>query len=162
METRAHYTIVGSFVLFCIVALFVFVYWIQNVGGFGKQAIYRIQFNQPAAGLTRGGAVLFNGVRVGSILDLKLNEDQPRQLTATISVDPKTPVRTDTVADVTSLGFTGAPAIMLKGGDDNAARLQGKDGQPPTITAIPGAGTTLSDAARDTLGRLGDFSQIPR
>jgi phospholipid/cholesterol/gamma-HCH transport system substrate-binding protein len=154
MESRAHYTIVGGFVLFFIVAMFAFIYWVQNTSGFGKQVMYRVQFNQPASGLTTGSSVLFNGVRVGGVTALRLDASNPGRLTATIAVDPETPIRSDTVTDVTYQGLTGAPAILLKGGTPGAPPLRGQDGQPPTLVAADGAGKTLSDSARETLNRL--------
>ena len=44
METRAPFVIVGAFVLAAIVAVFGFVYWLQNTGGLGPRASYRLQF----------------------------------------------------------------------------------------------------------------------
>ena len=37
METRAPFVIVGAFVLAAIVAVFGFVYWLNNAGGIGKR-----------------------------------------------------------------------------------------------------------------------------
>jgi phospholipid/cholesterol/gamma-HCH transport system substrate-binding protein len=154
MESHAHFKIVGAFVIAFIVCIFGFVYWVQNTGGLGAQATYRVQFNQPASGLTDGSSVLFNGVRVGGVVGLHLNPKEPSRLTATIAVDPATPIRADTVVDVTYQGLTGAPAILLKGGSPDAPPLTGQNGQPPVLVAVEGAGVTLSDSARETLNRL--------
>ena len=54
---------------------------------------------------------------------IDLDPDNPKQVTAAISVDPQTPIRADTEVDITYLGFTGAPAIALKGGSPQAPRL---------------------------------------
>ena len=51
METRAHFIVIGGFVVVFLVGIFTFIYWLQNAGGFGRQAEYRIQFNEPAPGL---------------------------------------------------------------------------------------------------------------
>ena len=45
METRAPFVIVGAFVLAAIVAVFGFVYWLNNTGGLGKRTSYRVQFD---------------------------------------------------------------------------------------------------------------------
>jgi len=154
METRAHYTIIGGFVLAFLVGLFTFVYWLQNAGGFARQTTYRVQFNEPAPGLTNGAPVLFNGIRVGSITALTLNKDAPQRMTATIAVDPGTPVRNDTEAGITYIGLTGAPAISLKGGVADAPALPAADGRPALIIAAPGTAQTLTESARGTLNRL--------
>ena len=122
METRARYAVIGAFVLACIFAAFGFVYWLQNSSGLG-QTVYRIQFDQPVSGLTTGSSVLFNGIRVGAILSLKLDPQDPKRVMTTIAVDPATPIRADTLVDISFQGLTGAPAISLRGGTRECARV---------------------------------------
>jgi phospholipid/cholesterol/gamma-HCH transport system substrate-binding protein len=57
MENRAHYALIGAFVLACLLAGVGFVYWIANVGGIGAHAVYAVQFNEPLAGVTPGANV---------------------------------------------------------------------------------------------------------
>jgi phospholipid/cholesterol/gamma-HCH transport system substrate-binding protein len=47
METRARYIVIGLFTLAVVVAGFLFVYWLQNVGGLRRQAIFQIRFESP-------------------------------------------------------------------------------------------------------------------
>src|SRR6478752_6814723 len=116
METRAPYVIVGAFVLAAIVAVFGFVYWLQNTGGLGPRANYRVQFEGSVPGLLVGAAVLFNGIRVGEVAELALAADSPRRVNATISVASTTPVRADTRVGLEFQGLTGVPVIALEGG----------------------------------------------
>jgi phospholipid/cholesterol/gamma-HCH transport system substrate-binding protein len=154
MEIRARYMLIGGFVLAFALGMFGFVYWINNTGGLGQRATYEIRFEQPVAGLTIGSSVLFNGIRVGAITNLRLDPQDPKRLTALIAVDPTTPVRTDTQVDVTYQGLTGAPAISLKGGDASAPALTGQNQQPPVLTAGPDVGQNLTEAARGTLHQI--------
>src|SRR4029079_7547749 len=78
MEPRAPFVIVGAFVLAAIVAVFGFVYWLQNTGGLGARASYRVQFEGSVPGLLVGAAVLFNGIRVGEVTELGLAPGNPR------------------------------------------------------------------------------------
>ncbi len=157
MENRARYTLIGLFVLAIIGAAFGFVYWLENTGGLGEHATYIVRFNQPVSGLTSGSGVLFNGVRVGVVSDVRLDPNDPKRVTLTLSIDPQTPIRADTEVDVTYQGFTGAPAILLKGGSETAPRLSPQNGQPPVMTAGPGVGQNLSESARETLHHLDDI-----
>jgi len=109
METRAHYTLIGAFVVGVILAAFGFIYWLQYAGGLGKQAYYTVKFEQPSGGLASLSAVTFNGVRVGNVMDLRLDPQNPSVLVASISVDPATPIRADTQVELSYQGFTGAP-----------------------------------------------------
>lgn len=151
MEIRARYVLIGSFVLAFALGVFGFVYWIKNAGGLGQRTSYQIRFEQPVAGLTTGSSVLFNGIRVGAITDLRLDPQDPKRLTVSIAVDPTTPIRSDTQVDVTYQGLTGAPAIALKGGEPNAAPLPLRDHHPGVLVAGPGVGQNLTEAARTTL-----------
>lgn len=157
MENTARYTLIGVFTLACIFGAFAFVYWIKNVGGLGERAIYTVRFEQPVSGLTEGASVLFNGIRAGAVARIALDANDPKRVTATLSLDPKVPVRSDTQVDVTYVGLTGAAAVALKGGSPDAPRLTSQDGQPPLLVASPEAGRTLTESAQDTLRQLDDI-----
>jgi len=149
METRAPFVIVGAFVLTAIVAVFGFVYWLQNAGGLGPRATYHIQFEGSVPGLLVGAAVLFNGIRVGEVSELGLASGKPRGVNATISVAATTPVRADTKVGLEFQGLTGVPVIALEGG-----MLAGNAGEVPTLLAEPGAGQGMTQAARDALRKV--------
>jgi phospholipid/cholesterol/gamma-HCH transport system substrate-binding protein len=153
METRAHYTLIGAFVLAFIAGAFGFIYWLQWGGGLNDRAYYKVKFEQPSGGLASLSAVTFNGVRVGNVMGLRLDPQNPKVLIASISVDPAAPIRADTQVELSYQGFTGAPVLALKGGSPDAPKLSSKDG-PPLLVAKAGSGETLTDAARGTLGHL--------
>jgi phospholipid/cholesterol/gamma-HCH transport system substrate-binding protein len=150
METRAPFVVVGAFVLATIVAVFGFVYWLNNSGGLGPRATYHVQFDGSVPGLLVGAGVLFNGIRVGEVTELALAPDSPRRVNATISVASNTPVRADTKVGVEFQGLTGVPVIALEGG-----MLPANSGPVPTLIAEPGAGLSMTQAARDALLRVG-------
>jgi phospholipid/cholesterol/gamma-HCH transport system substrate-binding protein len=154
METKARYALIGLFTLAVISAGFGFVYWLQNTGGMGQRTEYRIRFENPVSGLLIGSNVLFNGIRVGEVTSLQLNPNQPRLVLAAVAVDPATPIRSDTAVDMDFQGLTGAPVIALTGGSPTAAALASPDGQPPLLVAAANAGRSLTQSARETLGRL--------
>lgn len=149
METRAPFVFVGAFVLAAIVAVFGFVYWLQNTGGLGPRTTYQVQFEGSVPGLLVGAAVLFNGIRVGEVTGLGLVPDNPRGVHATISVASTTPVRSDTKVGLEFQGLTGVPVIALEGG-----KLVARTGEVPTLIAEPGAGQGMTQAARDALRKV--------
>ena len=149
METRAPFVIVGAFVLAAIVAVFGFVYWLNNAGGIGKRETYQVVFNGPVPGLLVGAAVLFNGIRVGEVTSLELVADRPHDVHATIAVAEHTPVRADTKVGLDFQGLTGVPVVALEGGEDAAApAVQG------ALVAEKGAGQSMTQAARDALRKV--------
>jgi phospholipid/cholesterol/gamma-HCH transport system substrate-binding protein len=149
METRAPFVIVGAFVLAAIVAVFGFVYWLQNAGGLGPRTSHHVQFEGSVPGLLVGAAVLFNGIRVGEVTELGLAPDNPRGVNATISVASTTPVRADTKVGLEFQGLTGVPVIALEGGTQVA-----KVDKVLTLVAEPGAGQGMTQAARDALRKV--------
>jgi phospholipid/cholesterol/gamma-HCH transport system substrate-binding protein len=153
METRAPYALIGLFVLTVIAAVFGFVYWLHNGGGLTERTVYRVQFENTVAGLLKGAAVLFNGMRVGEVTDLQLDTNRPELVMATIAVDAGTPVRTDTKVGLDFQGLTGVPIVTLQGGNTPLPPAQSLR-QPYVLVADPAAGQSMTNAARDALRRL--------
>src|SRR3984893_4868094 len=149
METRAPFVVIGAFVLAAIVAVFGFVYWLNNTAGLGPRTTYHVQFDGSVPGLLVGAGVLFNGIRVGEVTELALAPDSPRRVNATIAVATTTPVRADTKVSLEFQGLTGVPVIALEGGTQVA-----NSGQVPTLIAEPGAGQSMTQAARDALRKV--------
>jgi len=149
METRAPYALIGLFVLAAIGAVLGFVYWLNNAAGLGERRSYQVQFDTPVSGLLVGAAVLFNGIRVGEVTELKLPPGKSKQVVATISVAAGAPVRSDTKAGLEFQGLTGVPVIALEGGSDDKA--------PPgdlVLIADPAASQSMTVAARNALVRV--------
>jgi phospholipid/cholesterol/gamma-HCH transport system substrate-binding protein len=154
METRARYALVGLFMLAVIAASFGFVYWLENKGGFAQRDIYRIRFQSSVSGLLVGSTVLFNGIRVGEVTSLELNELAPQEVIATIGVDRGTPVRADTEVTIETQGLTGGGAIALRGGSSTSPPRAGEGGAPPTLVAAPLAAQDWTQSARDAFQRF--------
>jgi len=154
MENRARYVAIGLFTLGVTLAGFLFVYWLQNVGGLQARMHYRIVFESPVSGLLRGGAVLFNGIRVGEVTEVALSPQNPKKVVATVGIDPATPVRSDTRVELEFQGLTGATAIALRGGSPTAPPITATFDGPPILVADDAATQSLTQAAREALRRL--------
>jgi phospholipid/cholesterol/gamma-HCH transport system substrate-binding protein len=154
METRAPYALIGFFVLVVVGGVFGFVYWLHNTGGLGDRTVYRVRFENTVSGLLTGAPVLFNGIRVGEVTGLSLDPGNPRQVTATIAVVSTTPMRTDTQAGLEYQGLTGVPVVSLLGGSSAAPPLSPSPAEPPFLVADPAAGQSMTEAARQALGRI--------
>jgi len=157
METRARYALIGLFMLAVVAASFGFVYWLENKGGFGQRDYYRLRFESSVSGLLAGSAVLFNGIRVGEVTGLTLDPAHPENVVVTIGVVHNTPVRSDTQVGVESQGLTGGAAITLVGGAASSPPLEATDGEPPLLSAAPGAGQDWTSLGRDALRKLNDI-----
>jgi phospholipid/cholesterol/gamma-HCH transport system substrate-binding protein len=152
METRANFVLIGSFTLAVIAAAFGFVLWFQSLHTTKLRSPLRIVFEGPAAGLRNGGSVNFNGIRVGEVISVKL--DNPRRVVALAMVENNAPVRKDTLVGLEFQGLTGVAAISLKGGEETAPPVPlGEDGIP-VLTADPNALQDVTEAIRGTLHNI--------
>ncbi|MBB5047573.1 phospholipid/cholesterol/gamma-HCH transport system substrate-binding protein [Rhodopseudomonas rhenobacensis] len=149
METRANYFLIGSFVLAVIVAALGFVLWFQSLHTTKTRSPLRIIFEGSASGLRNGGNVNFNGVRIGEVISVKL--DNPRRVVALAMVENSAPIRKDTLVGLEFQGLTGVAAISLKGGQEAAPPVPLDEDGTPMLTADPAALQDVTEAIRATL-----------
>ena len=154
METRANYILIGCFTLAVILGAFGFVYWFHHVGGAGERMTYNVIFQGPIGGLRSGASVTFNGIRVGEVTALSLDQKDPKNSVATISIETTTPVRADTEVSLDSQGLTGISVLALRGGSPSAGPLTAKMGDVPLLTAGSSASQDMMAAARDVARRI--------
>ncbi|MDX1626348.1 MAG: MlaD family protein [Wenzhouxiangellaceae bacterium] len=136
METRANYVIVGAFTLAVAAVALGFGLWAAKFAIEGNWQTFRVRFTEPVTGLTEGSPVLYNGVSVGRIRELRLNPDDPREVFARIQVEQGVPIHEDITATIRLTGLTGTAAIQLKGGSPEAPLLDARSGRIPEIPAV--------------------------
>ena len=154
MEIRARYILIGLFTLAVIAGGFGFVYWLNNAGALTQRSVYRIRYEKTVAGLLKGSAVLFNGIRVGEVTSLNLAADNPRQILVSVAIDRRTPVRADTKAAIEFQGLSGAPVVSLFGGTASGPVLAYSGSEPPLLLADPNTGQNMTESARETLRHI--------
>lgn len=122
METRAHYVLIGAFVLSAVAAAFLFILWLgQTQREFDE---YDVIFTERVSGLSRGGQVRFNGIQKGEVVALDIDPKNPSVVIARVRVDRDTPVKTDTRAELELVGFTGLAVISFVGGSPDKPLLK--------------------------------------
>jgi phospholipid/cholesterol/gamma-HCH transport system substrate-binding protein len=152
METRANYVLIGTFTLAVIAAAFGFVLWFQSLHTTKARAPLRVIFEGPASGLRDGGSVNFNGIRVGEVVSVKL--DNPRRVVALAMIENNAPIRKDTKVGLEFQGLTGVAAISLTGGDDSAPPVPRDEDGVPMLTADPNSLQDVTEAIRGTLQNI--------
>jgi phospholipid/cholesterol/gamma-HCH transport system substrate-binding protein len=145
MKERASNLMNGTVTLAVIAAAFVGLLGYRKIHGISQRGPLRIVFEGSASGLHKGGSVNFDGVQVGEIVSLKL--DNPRKVVALVRVDNSAPIRRDTVVGLEFQGLTGVAAISLTGGAAAAPPV------PLDADGIPILTADLSEiqSIRDTL-----------
>ena len=135
METRANYVLIGIFTLLMMAGGVLFVLW---AAGRDTTALvpYRILFSGSVSGLSRGAAVLYNGLKIGEVTSIALNPSDPSTVIAYVSVNEMTPINKDTRARLEFQGLTGVASVQMTGGRPDSERLVVEDfSNPPTIIA---------------------------
>ncbi len=155
METRANYVIVGTFVLICIIGLFVAVLWVAGSQFREEYTYYRTYFTGAVTGLGKGTVVRYNGIDVGHVYDVAIDEADPRRVIVTLQIDPKVKIHVDSIATLESQGLTGATYVEIEGGTPTSALVQAEPGQPyPVIPSKPSTLQLLAQSGPEMVQEL--------
>ena len=138
MEPRAHHILVGVFTLVVATAAILFSLWLAKAGSDKATKNYTVVFTEPVRGLNRGGAVQYNGIRIGEVTKLELDPQDVSRVLASITIQSSIPVKEDTKARLTLTGITGSSVIELAGSTPDSPTLTSDNpDQPPIIKATP-------------------------
>jgi len=116
MEKNANYTLVGLSTLILSVALVVFIVWLARLSFARDYDLYDIVFQGPVRGMTEGGEVHFNGIKVGEVQKIGLDQTNPRNVIARVRVTENVPIRVDSYATLEPQGITGLNYVQITSG----------------------------------------------
>lgn len=154
METRAHHVLIGLFTVLVVVGGMLFGLWLAKSSIDNTFKDYEVVFNEAVSGLSKGSSVQYNGIKVGDVIELRLDDKDPRRVLALIRLAANTPVKVDTKAKLALTGVTGTSIIQLSGGDPNSPPLKGKDGKLPVIVASPSPIARLLTDGTDVISNV--------
>ena len=140
MEPRAHHILIGVFTLLIATGAILFALWLAKTGSDNKTKDYTVVFTEAVRGLNRGGAVQYNGIRIGEVTKLELDPNDIRRVLVSISIQESIPVKKDTLARLALTGITGTSVIELTGGSPDSPDLEDEDktdDYPALIMATP-------------------------
>jgi len=157
METRAHHVLIGAFTLGSVVLVLLFILWLGRMHSAREFDEYDVIFTEAVTGLSVGGTVTFNGIQIGEVRRLSLDEDDPRQVLARIRVSGGAPINADTKATLSIVGLTGLAIIDLAGGEPNSPPLEAPEGaEVPRLVADQSALAALMSGGKDILTRFNE------
>lgn len=136
MENRSHAIMAGLFVILLMVAAVVTVIWL------GKKNIeyepFELISQQPVGGLSVQSQVRFQGMPVGQVQGLEIDQQDPGSIRIRIGVIPETPVTKSTWAEITTQGVTGISNIDLRDDGSQTVRLHSTEDHLVRIPVRPG------------------------
>ena len=154
MEKDANYALVGLSTLILFLGLVIFGVWLAKVQFSRDYQLYDIIFQGPINGLTQGGEVRFNGIKVGEVTKIELARENPKNVVARARVTSDVPIRVDSVATLEPQGITGVNYVQISAGTPSKPLLRDvtPDGKIPVIRSqrstlsdlLEGGGTVLS------------------
>lgn len=124
MDRNANYALVGVASTILVVGLIVFSLWLAAFKVGEAFDTYDIVFKGPVSGLSEGGEVHFNGIKVGEVTAISLGEDDPTLVVARARVESEIPIRTDSRARLEPQGITGLNYILITAGTPDQPLLQ--------------------------------------
>lgn len=144
MEKNANYALVGASSLILFVGLLIFVVWLARLQLTRDYDTYDILFEGPVRGLSQGGEVHFNGIKVGEVTRMALDRTNPSRVIARTRVTSDVPIRVDSYATLEPQGITGVNYVQITAGTPSKPLL--KDTVPHNeIPVIPSQRSALSD-----------------
>ncbi|MDG4648520.1 MlaD family protein [Roseibacterium sp. SDUM158017] len=159
METRANYILIGVFALAGFLGILGFFLWFARVELDRQFAYYDIRFSS-VSGLSNASDVRFSGLPVGQVVDVRLSPDRDGTITVRVEVDAETPVRTDSVATIESLGVTGVSYVGIGPGSPDAPLLQSASDRP--IPEIEAGRSTLQTLTEDAPALVEETLRVVR
>jgi phospholipid/cholesterol/gamma-HCH transport system substrate-binding protein len=166
MEKNANYALVGAISIGLFIGLIVFIFWLAQFRLNREFDLYDIIFEGPVRGISEGGEVHFNGIKVGEVTKIALDPANAARVIARIKVTEDVPIKTDSYATLEAQGITGVNYVQITAG--TAGRPLLKDvtprGDVPVLRSqkgtladlLEGGGTVLQRAveALDRVNRL--------
>jgi phospholipid/cholesterol/gamma-HCH transport system substrate-binding protein len=153
MEIRASYLLVGTAVLVLIAGLAGFGVWLVKADTARSQAHYQIAFAGTVSGLQEGSPVLYRGIPVGRVADIRIDPEDIETVLVTVGIDRRAPIKADTVATLEMQGITGIAYVQLRGGSQASARLDPDTDPPPRIPSRRSALERVFESTPELLGR---------
>src|SRR5215472_3031962 len=156
METRAHYVAVGAFVLAVIVVGFVAALSLGRVEFAQDIKRYYIFFRGSVSGLSKGSLVQYNGIRVGRVVDVRVDPDDLEKIEVMVEIDKDlVPIKTDARAFIETNLLSGVATIQIRGGTSQAKDLEPEPGHRyPVIAAGSSVFQRVSEAGPQLLDHL--------
>ncbi len=125
MPTRAQKIRLAVFTLLGLVLFAAFILMLVSEKYLKKRDIYYIAYeNVSVGGLEVGSPVKYLGINVGSIEDIRIDPQNINRIIVKIGLEPGTPIKEDTRADIVAIGITGLKTIELRGGSPDAPLLK--------------------------------------
>ncbi|MCZ4273459.1 MlaD family protein [Maritalea porphyrae] len=152
MESKANYSLVGLISLLVMFLTGGFIYWFAILDSNVTTNKYNVVFTGTVTGLSVSTPVLFNGIKIGQVRSVAIDPNDPGKVIASVEVDSKAPIKTDTKAILEFQGLTGVAYVQFSGGSPTANALPPSTStRTATILADKSDFQSILDGLQDTI-----------
>lgn len=157
MESRAHALAAGIFTLLLTFAVVLAVWWLSGK----REAVteYVLVTQKSVNGLNPQAQVRYRGIRAGKVLDIDVDDKDPRNILVRINLNSDMLVTRNTTAGLAYQGVTGLAYVMLDDNGMSSEPLKGVNGELPRITLKASSMDSLVDTAADTMVQVRQLAE---
>ncbi|MCX7121142.1 MAG: MlaD family protein [Gammaproteobacteria bacterium] len=138
MQSKVNYSVVGLFVIVLTSFFLVTIVWMSTIGHGKEFSTYLVYVHEDVTGLSVQSPVRFNGVGVGYVKSLELDDKNPKLVKLVLRIEKHTPITTSTYAILNAQGVTGVVYVNLKAETETAPLLISTNNEPfPVIPSRP-------------------------
>ena len=120
MKTEAK---VGAFVILCAAILLITVYKVSSAQIKGARVSFKTYLRY-AGGLEPGADVLFGGIKVGTVMAVHPDPQDPTRIEILFDVKQGTPMNANSVARLASVTVVSNPVVSITTGSNEALRFR--------------------------------------
>ena len=135
MENKSHAFVAGLFALLLGAAVIAALIWLRGTQDNLREYVVVTKFS--IGGLNPEAQVRYRGIRVGKVMDIRLDPNDPSDILIRISIAESIPLTKGTIAKLASQGVTGIAHVLLLDSGRNNEPLVARDGKLPRIVMVP-------------------------
>ena len=160
MSTEAK---VGAFVIVSVLILGLTVYWVTHTQNVKGQVFFRTYFRY-AGGLASGAPVMFGGIKVGQVENVRPSAEDPTLIEVRFNVKDGTPLNENSKARPGTVTLMGNPTLLISTGSNDARRLSpGEVVQSQEEVSMSEVATRFGAVAESANALIGDLrKEIPQ
>ena len=155
MENKSHAFVAGLFALLLGAAAIAALIWLRGTQDNLREYVVVTKFS--VGGLNPEAQVRYRGMRVGKVMDIRLDGDNPSNILIRISIGDNIPLTRGTIAKLATQGVTGIAHVLLLDSGKNNEPLVATDGKLPRIVMVPSLLDDISESGPAALHQAQDL-----
>ena len=160
MNDNRQYLVVGIFVVVATTILISVLLWF-SANSRKSYNVYQTVFNEPVDGITANSPIKYNGVEIGRVKSIQLDNDNPRNVIVILNIGSRVLINSETYAIIKPQGVTGMSFIDLRlpKSSISTKNLTPSTTPPyPKITSRPSLMFSLTEQAQSFTSNVQEIS----